>query len=120
MNDHRYKQLLHSRMRAWEHFQLKLSDADVVSVCRMIKNGGSRRARYVCQAKGAREVWTIGFGTRHLPVIYDPHTEMIATFLPNLDRQSVAEPKTKPKKPCAAALRESPAVNSPWSGYSEA
>lgn len=93
MTDHRESQRTHARAAARHRYGLDLADSDLEAICDLIRSG-SDGARRVVEADFGRQGWMVRWRGRRLATIYDPETDMVATFLPSLEPLKKRRPAT--------------------------
>lgn len=80
--DHRANQLEHAETRLWQRYGLARTaeeiEWDVICPIRL----RLRSAVRVRALDHGRELWRVSAFGRELPVVYDPATDAVATFLP--------------------------------------
>lgn len=69
----------HAQNRAFDHYQLRLSEMDVAVMARMIRNG---KSIYVDKASNRVTLHLVESYGMTLPVVYDKQRKCIVTILP--------------------------------------
>ena len=75
-------QIIHAKRRAWERYDVNLSQRDVAVIIRAIRSNDPSKAQFFMKQSNRVSIYIVNWGGNMIPFVYDKIRKSIVTALP--------------------------------------